>query len=80
MSDPVTITRSTSVVPDADAGEGFWPDAIERDEMAIPTLAANATPTDPCLTWSFISDLEGPVQLTAITLVGAKLRKLNSQK
>jgi hypothetical protein len=54
--EPVTITRSTSAVPDAATGEGFWPDAIDTDKSATPTLAAKATPKEPSLTWGFISD------------------------
>src|SRR5580692_386168 len=43
-------------------GEGFWPDAIDTDKSATPTLAAKAMPTEPGLTWGFISDPEGPAK------------------
>ena len=49
MLEPVTITRSTSAAVDAGAGEGFWPDAIDIDRSATPTLAAKATPSEPGL-------------------------------
>jgi hypothetical protein len=45
MFEPVTITRSTSAVPSAGGSEGFWPDAIEMEKSATPTLAAKAMPT-----------------------------------
>src|SRR6516225_4044136 len=59
MFEPVTITRSTSVVMDGGAGEGFWPDAIDANKSAAPTLAAKATATESGLTWGIISDLGG---------------------
>ena len=45
MFEPVTITRSTSAVPSAGGSEGFWPDAIDTDKSATPTLAPKAMPT-----------------------------------
>src|SRR6266478_1714008 len=54
MFEPVTITRSASAVLDPGTGEGFWPDTIDTDKSATPTLAAKATPTEPGLAWGFI--------------------------
>ena len=54
--EPVTITRSISAVLDTGTGEGFWPDAIDADKSAAPAPTAKATPTQPGLTWGFISD------------------------
>jgi hypothetical protein len=53
MFEPVTITRSTSAVPGAGGDEGFWPDAIDTDKSAIPTLAAKATPAEQALDTNF---------------------------
>jgi hypothetical protein len=59
MFEPVTITRSTSAVVDAAAGEGFWPDATDTNKSATVTPAAKATRTEPALTWEFISHPKG---------------------
>jgi hypothetical protein len=53
MFEPVTMTRSTSAVPGAGGDEGFWPDAIDTDKSAIPTLAAKATPAEQALDTNF---------------------------
>jgi hypothetical protein len=57
MFEPVTTTRSNSavapVVTGAADGEGFWPDVIDTDKSAIPTLAAKATPAEQALDTNF---------------------------
>ena len=50
---------------DVGTGEGFWPDAIDTDKSAIPTLAAKAMRTKPSLARGFIS--ERKVRLISIT-------------
>ena len=46
MFEPVTTTRSTSAVLDAGTDEGFWPDTIDTNKSATPTLAAKAAPAE----------------------------------
>ncbi|OLB18113.1 MAG: hypothetical protein AUI05_03250 [Verrucomicrobia bacterium 13_2_20CM_2_54_15_9cls] len=58
----MTITRSTSAVPDACNGEEFWAGAIETDKNATPRLAAKATLTELGLARGFILKPEGPTK------------------
>jgi len=58
----VTITRSTSAVPDACNGEEFWAGAIETDKNATPGLDAKATLTELGLARGFILKPEGPTK------------------
>jgi hypothetical protein len=47
------MTRSISAVLDTGIGEGFWPDTIDTDKNATPTLAAKATRPEQALDTNF---------------------------